>query len=123
MKSDELLDELSGLSITEALELVRKLEARWGVSTLRRMARLFTPLPEMLEERQTEFDVILVDCGPKKIETIKVIRTLVLGCGLKEAKDLSEGYSGGVILRGTNLDAAIAAKNELVRAGATVNIR
>lgn len=94
-----------------------------GVSTLRRIARLFTPLPETLEERQTEFDVILLDCGPKKIETIKVIRNLVPDCGLKEAKDLSEGYSGGVILRGINLDAAIAAKNKLVNAGATVNIR
>jgi large subunit ribosomal protein L7/L12 len=122
MTVDDLLDELSALSITEALDLVKKLENRWGVSGLRRISRLFTPFPDMPKTQQTEFDVILNDCGIKKIEVIKVIRTLIPGCGLKEAKDASENF-GCAILQSVNLDTAIAAKNELERAGAKATIQ
>jgi large subunit ribosomal protein L7/L12 len=121
MTVDELLNGLSELSIIEALELVKKLENRWGVSSIRRVARLFTPPTEEVEP-QTDFDVIICDCGPRKIETIKVIRILT-DLGLKEAKDLAEGYAGGVVLRGTDLIAAQHAKFELEKAGATVILR
>jgi len=123
MTVDELLSELNKLSILEALELVRKLEKLWGVSSLRRISRLFTPLDNIEEEeQQKEFNVVLVDCGPQKIETIKIIRKLVPNCGLKEAKDLSEGYAGGVILRGTDGHTAMKAVDEFNRVGAVAKI-
>lgn len=120
-KIDMLLDSLSELSIIEALELVEKMKSRWGIKTIKRMATLFTPLPAEEPER-TGFDVILIDCGPRKIEVIKVIRSLIPDCGLKEAKDLSEGYNGGVIFRGTDSDTASRAMHELNKAGATVKL-
>jgi large subunit ribosomal protein L7/L12 len=122
MTVDELLDGLSELSIIEALELVKKLEKRWGVSSIRRVAKLFDAPVEKEVSQQTEFDVILAYCGPRKIEVIKVIRVLT-DLGLKEAKDLAEGYAGGVVLRGTDLISAQHAKFELEKAGATVILR
>jgi len=122
MTVDELLDGLSELSIIEALELVKKLEKRWGVSSIRRIAKLFDAPIEKETVQQTEFDVIIRNCGIRKIEVIKVIRVLT-SLGLKEAKELAEGFNGGVVLRGVDLDGAIAAKNELEEAGAAVILR
>ena len=96
---DKLVDELSKLSVLEAAELVKKLETTWGVSAAAPVAMAAAAAPtaaaaELVEEK-TEFDVIIKDPGPKKIETIKVIRQLT-NLGLKEAKDLAE-TAGAVV--------------------------
>lgn len=119
-KIDELIDTLSSLTVLEATELVRKLEKRWGVSAIRSVSKLFTPLPPE-PDPQIEFDVILDDCGVKKIEVIKAIRLIVPGAGLKEAKDMSE-TKDCIILRSVSRDVAIDAKDLLEKAGASVRI-
>ena len=106
---DKLVEELGKLSVIEAAELVGKLEEEWGVC----------PAAEAVEEK-TEFDVVIKDAGPKKIEVIKVIRQLT-SLGLKEAKDLAEA-AGSKIMEQTGKDAAEEAKKKLEEAGATVEL-
>lgn len=121
IKIDELIEELNSLSIIEAIELAKKLEARWGVSSLIRASRLFTIMPgdpEILP--QTEFDVVILDCGPKKIEVIKAIRSVTV-LGLKEAKDAAE-TPGYVLFNDVDLEVASQYKNLLESAGATVKL-
>lgn len=121
IRVDELLDELSSLSVLEAIELVKKLETRWGVSSLQRISRVFTIMPgEPVEPPQTEFDVVIIDCGPRKIEVIKVIRSLML-IGLKEAKDAAETL-GYVLFKEVDIEVAMDAKHKLEEAGATVKL-
>ncbi len=123
---DKLVKALGELSVLEAAELVKKLEETWGVSAAAPVAAM-AAMPgasagvaaEPVEE-QTEFDVILKDAGPKKIETIKVIRKLT-GLGLKESKDMAEA-AGSKVLEAAGKDAAMAAKAELETAGAVVEV-
>src|SRR4051812_24965465 len=97
---DQLIDALSGLTIMEVVELTKALEDRWGVKAAAAMPMMAMPAmaggaaggaaaAEPVEE-QTEFNVILKDAGPKKINVIKTVRALT-NLGLKEAKDLVEG--------------------------------
>ncbi|MBZ0300136.1 MAG: 50S ribosomal protein L7/L12, partial [Anaerolineae bacterium] len=87
----KLVDELSALTILEAAELKTLLEEKWGVTAASAapvmMAAAGAVAAVEPEEEQTEFNVILADVGPKKINVIKVVRTLT-DLGLKEAKDL-----------------------------------
>jgi large subunit ribosomal protein L7/L12 len=122
---DKLVQMLGELSVLEASELVKKLESSWGVSAAAPVAAMAAmPVAAAAaaepEEEKTEFDVILKDAGPKKIDTIKVIRKLT-GLGLKESKDMSEA-PGSKVLEATGKDAAMAAKAELEAAGAVVEI-
>lgn len=119
---EKLVEELSQLSVLEAAELVKALEAKWGVSAaapvaVAAAAAAPAAAAEPVEE-QTEFDVIIKDTGPKKIEVIKVIRQLT-SLGLGEAKTLAETV-GGKVLTGVGKDAAMDAKKKLEEAGATV---
>ena len=121
---DKLVDELSKLSVLEAAELVKKLETTWGVSAAAPVAMAAAAAPtaaaaELVEEK-TEFDVIIKDPGPKKIETIKVIRQLT-NLGLKEAKDLAE-TAGGKVMEAVTKEAASDAKAKLETAGAVVEV-
>ncbi|MBP1702320.1 MAG: large subunit ribosomal protein [Chloroflexi bacterium] len=121
---DKLVDELSKLSVLEAAELVKKLETTWGVSAAAPVAMAAAAAPtaaaaELVEEK-TEFDVIIKDPGPKKIETIKVIRQLT-NLGLKEAKDLAE-TAGGKVMEAVTKEAATDAKAKLETAGAVVEV-
>jgi large subunit ribosomal protein L7/L12 len=86
-----IVDQLSGLSIMEAAELVKQLEEKWGVSAAAApmMMAAAGPAAAAVEE-QTEFTVILVEAGANKINVIKEVRAIT-GLGLKEAKDLVEG--------------------------------
>ena len=121
----KLVEELSKLSVLEASELVKMLEERWGVSAAAPVAMAAAgPLataaaPEPVEEK-TEFDVIIKDAGPKKIETIKVIRQLT-SLGLKEAKELAE-TAGGKVLEAVSKEAASDAKSKLEAAGAVIEV-
>ncbi len=119
---DQLVEQLSTLSVLEAAELVKALEGKWGVSAAAPMAMAAMPgagaaAAEPVEEK-TEFDVIIKDPGAKKIDVIKVIRQLT-SLGLGEAKTLAE-TPGGKVLSGVGKDAANDAKKKLEEAGANV---
>jgi len=120
---ESLVEELSKLSVLEAAELVKALEAKWGVSAAAPVAMAAAAGPaaaaEPVEEK-TEFDVIIKDAGPKKIETIKVIRQLT-SLGLGEAKAMAE-TAGGKVLTGVGKEAAADAKKKLEEAGAVVEV-
>jgi large subunit ribosomal protein L7/L12 len=120
---DKIVEELSKLSVLEAAELVKALEAKWGVSAAAPVAVAAAAGPaaaaEPVEEK-TEFDVVIKDAGPKKIETIKVIRQLT-SLGLGEAKTMAE-TAGGKVLTGVGKEAATEAKKKLEEAGAVVEI-
>ena len=120
---EKIVEELSALSVLEAAELVKALEAKWGVSAAAPVAVAAAAGPaaaaEPVEEK-TEFDVIIKEAGPKKIETIKVIRQLT-SLGLGEAKAMAE-TAGGKVLTGVGKEAAAEAKKKLEVAGAVVEI-
>lgn len=117
----KIVDMLSELSVLEAADLVKLLEEKWGVSAAAPVAAVAAAGPaatvEEVEE-QTEFDVVLKSAGPKKIETIKVIRQLT-NLGLVEAKNMAEAADSKV-LTGVSKEAAEDAKKKLAEAGAEV---
>ena len=122
---EKIVDQLSKLSVLEAAELVKLLEDKWGVSAAAPVAvaavagTAAAGSAEPAEEK-TEFDVIIKEPGPKKIEVIKAIRQLT-SLGLKEAKDMAETPDGKV-LEGAGKEAANDAKSKLEAAGATVEV-
>ena len=89
---EKIVDELSGLTVLEAAELAKLLEAKWGVSAAAAVAVAAGPAAAAAApvEEQTEFTVVLTAAGDKKIEVIKEVRAIT-ALGLKEAKDLVEG--------------------------------
>ena len=125
---DELVQNLGDLKVLDLANLVKRLEEEWGVSA----AAIAAPVAAGTAaggdgaaaaapvEAQTEFDVVLKDFGPKKIEVIKVVRELT-NLGLKEAKDLVEAAPKPV-LEAVAKDAADAAAGKLRDAGATVDV-
>ncbi len=119
----KLVEELSKLSVLEAAELVKALEEKWGVSAAAPVAVAAAAGPaaaaEPVEEK-TEFDVVIKDAGPKKIEVIKVIRQLT-NLGLVEAKTMAE-TSGSKVLSAVAKEAATDAKKKLEEAGAVAEI-
>ena len=121
----KLIDELSGLTVLEAAELVKALEEKWGVSAAAPVAAMATPVgaaaaaAEPVEEK-TEFDVVIKEPGPKKIEVIKVIRQLT-SLGLVEAKTMAE-TAGAKVLTAVGKDVAGDAKSKLEAAGAVVEV-
>ena len=121
---DKLVEELSKLSVLEAAELVKALEEKWGVSAAAPVAVAAVggaaAAPAEAAEEKTEYDVVIKDAGPKKIETIKVIRQLT-SLGLGEAKTMAE-TAGGKVLTGVGKEAATEAKKKLEEAGAVVEI-
>lgn len=125
---NKIVDDLSALTVLEAAELKKLLEEKWGVTAAAAapvmMAAAGGAAPaaaaEPVEE-QTEFTVVLKDGGPKKINVIKVVRTLT-SLGLKEAKDLVEGAPQNVV-EGVSKDAANDAKAKLEAEGAVVEVK
>ena len=121
---NKLADELGSLTVLEAAELVKLLEESWGVSAAAPVAAVAAApgaaAPAEEAEEKTEFDVIIKDAGPKKIETIKAIRKIT-GQGLKESKELAE-TADSKVLEGVGKEAADDAKAQLEAAGATVEV-
>ena len=120
---EKIVEDLSSLTVLEAAELAKMLEEKWGVSAAAPMAMMAggaAPTAAAAEpvEEQTEFDVVLKEPGPKKIETIKVIRQLT-SLGLVEAKTMAE-TAGVKVLTGVSKEAANDAKAKLETAGAVV---
>ena len=119
----KLVEDLSALSVLEAADLVKALEEKWGVSAAAPVAVAAAGPAEAAApvEEPTEFDVILQDAGAKKIDTIKVIRTLT-SAGLVEAKQMAE-TAGTKILSAVAKEAAEDAKSKLEAAGAKVEVK
>lgn len=124
----KLVEELSALTILEAAELKTLLEEKWGVKAASGGGMMMMAAPAAaggaaapVEEEKTEFDVILADGGPNKINVIKVVRALT-NLGLKEAKDAVEGAPTKV-LEAVSKDKAADAKKQLEEAGAKVEVK
>ena len=121
---EKLMNELSELTVLEAADLVKMLEEKWGVSAAAPVAAMAAPGAGAAEEEveeQTEFDVVLKSAGPKKIETIKVIRQLT-NLGLVDAKNMAE-TADTKILEAVGKDIANDAKEKLEAAGAEVVLK
>lgn len=120
---EKLMDQLSELTVLEAAELVKMLEEKWGVSAAAPVAAMAAPAAAAEEEveEKTEFDVVIKGPGPKKIETIKVIRQLT-NLGLVDAKNMAETPDSKV-LEAVGKDIAQDAKEKLEAAGAEVELQ
>ena len=117
----KIVDELSKLTVLEAADLAKMLEEKWGVSAAAAVAVAGPAAAVAVVEEKTEFNVILVAVGDKKIEVIKEVRALT-GLGLKEAKDLVEGAPKPV-KEGVNKDEAEKIKATLEKVGAKVELK
>ena len=120
---EDVLEFISNLSVLELSELVKEFEEKFGVSAAPVMVAGGAAAGGATDaaEEKTEFNVVLVDGGDKKINVIKVVRALT-GLGLKEAKDAVE-QTPSVIKEGIGKDEAEAAKKELEEAGAKVELK
>jgi large subunit ribosomal protein L7/L12 len=123
---EKIVEELSELTLLEAAELTKMLEEKWGVSAAAPVAMGAMAMPgaggaeEAAAEEKTEFDVVLKEIGPKKINVIKEVRALT-SLGLKEAKAVVDEQ--GTVLEAVGKDAAEEAKSKLEAAGAVVEIK
>lgn len=127
---EQIVDDLSNLTVLEVAELAKMLEDKWGVSAAAAAPMAMPMAPGVAggaateaepAEEQTEFDVVLAAAGDKKINVIKEVRAIT-GLGLKEAKDLVEGTPKPV-KEGVNKEEADKIKAQLEDAGATVEVK
>ena len=123
----KLVDQLGKMTVLELVELKNALEETWGVTAAAPVAMAAMPGAAMAgaeeaAEEQTAFDVVLTAIGDKKIQVIRVVRELVPGLGLKEAKDLVES-APAPIKEGVTKDEAEQAKAKIEETGATVDIK
>jgi large subunit ribosomal protein L7/L12 len=122
-KLEKIVDDLSSLTVLEAAELAKLLEEKWGVSAAAAVAVAAAPAGAAAApvEEQTEFSVVLVSGGDKKINVIKEVRAIT-GLGLKEAKDLVEA-GNKVVKDGVSKDDAAKMKKQLEDQGAKVELK
>ncbi len=119
---DQIVEDLSSLTVIQAAELSKLLEEKWGVSAAAPVAAAAGPaVAGEAAEEQTEFEVILAAFGDKKINVIKEVRAIT-GLGLKEAKELVEAAPKS-IKEGIKKEEAEELKKKLEEAGATVEIK
>nr|WP_314071521.1 50S ribosomal protein L7/L12 [uncultured Campylobacter sp.] len=124
ISKEDVLEYISNLSVLELSELVKEFEEKFGVSAAPVMVAGGVGAGGAgvaAAEEKTEFDVVLLDAGDKKINVIKVVRALT-GLGLKEAKDATEA-TPSVLKEGLNKEDAEKAKKELEEAGAKVELK
>ena len=127
LSSDELLDAFKEMTLLELSDFVKKFEEKFEVTAAAPVAVAAVAgapgagAAEAAEE-QDEFDVVLEGAGDKKIQVIKVVREVVSGLGLKEAKELVES-APKPILEGAPKEAAEAAKAKLEEAGASISLK
>jgi len=128
LSTDDLLDAFKELTLLELSEFVKKFEETFEVTAAAPVAVAAAPgaaaagAPAEAAEEQSEFDVVLEGAGDKKIGVIKVVREIVSGLGLKEAKDLVDGAPKPVLEKAPK-EAAEEAKTKLEAAGATVTVK
>ena len=126
-KLEQLVEDLSSLTVLEAAELSKLLEEKWGVSAAAPVAMAAGPAaaaaaPAEVVEEQTEFTVVLTGAGDKKINVIKEVRAVRPDLGLKEAKDLVEGAPQNIKENISKQEAADI-KAKLEAAGAAVTVK
>jgi large subunit ribosomal protein L7/L12 len=123
ISKEDVIEYISNMTVLELSELVKELEEKFGVSAAAPVAMAAAPAAQAQEEaaEKTEFDVVLTGVGDKKIQVIKVVRSIT-GLGLKEAKALVDGAPGAV-KEGVPIDEAEGIKTQLEEAGATVEIK
>ena len=126
-KLEQIVEDLSSLTVLEASELATLLEEKWGVSAAAPAAVMAMPgaggdAGGAAAEEKDEFDIVLTDAGAKKINVIKVVREVVGGLGLKEAKELVES-APKPIKEGVAKDEAEEIKKKFEEAGATVELK
>ena len=125
---DEVVEFLKGMTLLEASELVKELEEVFGVSAAAAAAPMMMAAPAgdgagaAAAEEKDAFDVVLTSAGGNKIAVIKVVREVVAGLGLKEAKDLVDG-APKALKEGVSKDEAEEIKTKLTDAGATVEVK
>ena len=125
LSKDELIEAFKEMTLIELSEFVKEFEEVFDVTAAAPVAAVAAGAPGAAapaEEEKDEFDVVLEDAGAKKIGVIKVVREVVSGLGLKEAKDLVES-APKAILEGASKDDAEAAKTKLEEAGAKVSLK
>jgi large subunit ribosomal protein L7/L12 len=123
LSKDDILNAIAEMSVMDVVQLVEAMEEKFGVSAAAAVA-VAAPAgggDVAAVEEKTEFDVILTAAGEKKVNVIKVVRSLT-GLGLKEAKDLVDGAPSTVKEAANKADAE-AAKKELEEAGASVELK
>jgi large subunit ribosomal protein L7/L12 len=120
---NQIADTLSSLTVMEAAELTKLLEEKWGVSAAAPVAVAAAPgaAPAEAAEEKTEFDVVLISAGDKKIQVIKEVRAIT-SLGLKEAKELVEG-APKPIKEGVSKDEAAKIKEQIEAAGGQADIK
>jgi large subunit ribosomal protein L7/L12 len=124
---EKLVEELSGLTLLEAAELKTLLEEKWGVTAASGMPMMMPGMAMAAageaeeEEEKTEFDVVLKEVGPKKINVIKTVRSFT-SLGLKEAKELVDG-APSTVMEGVSKEAAEDAKAKLEAEGAVIELK
>ena len=116
-----IVDELSGLTVLEAAELSKLLEEKWGVSAAAPVAVAAGGGGEAVAEEKTEFDVILLSAGDKKIQVIKEVRSIT-SLGLKEAKELVESAPTN-LKEGVSREEADKVKEKIEAAGGQVDVK
>ncbi|MBB4133340.1 MULTISPECIES: 50S ribosomal protein L7/L12 [unclassified Xanthomonas] len=119
LTNEQIVEAIAEKSLMEVMELVKAIEEKFGVSAAAPVAAAAAG-PAAAVEEQTEFNVVLTNCGTNKVGVIKAVRA-VTGLGLKEAKDLTE--AGGVLKEGASKEEAEKIKKELTEAGATVEVK
>ena len=127
LTKDELIEQFKEMTLIELSEFLKEFEEVFDVTAAAPVAVAAAGAPGAAgdapaEEEKDEFDVVLEDAGDKKIGVIKVVRELVPGLGLKDAKEMVEG-APKAILEGANKDDAEAAKTKLEEAGAKVTLK
>jgi large subunit ribosomal protein L7/L12 len=126
--TNQIVEQLSGLTVLEIAELVKKLEDKWGVSAAAPVAVAAAPAAGAggaaapAVEEKTAFDVILTEIGPNKIAVIKEVRATVAGLGLAEAKALVEGAPKPV-KEGVTKQEAEEIKKKIEAAGAKIEVK
>jgi large subunit ribosomal protein L7/L12 len=123
LNKEEVVTFLSNMPVIELAEMIKTLEEKWGVSAAAPVAMGMAPgaAAAAPAEEKTEFTIVLKDGGANKINVIKEVRALT-GLGLKEAKDLVEG-APKTVKEGVSKDEANKIKDQLVKAGATVEVK
>jgi large subunit ribosomal protein L7/L12 len=125
LSKEDIIQAIEQMTVLEVSELVKALEEKFGVSAAAPMMAMGAApaagAGAAAEEEKTEFDVILVSAGDKKIDVIKEVKNLT-GLGLKEAKEIVDG-APKAIKEGVSKDEANELKNKLTAAGATVEVK
>jgi len=122
LTNEQIVEAVAAKSLMEVMELVKAIEEKFGVSAAAPvvMAGGAGGAAAPAAEEKTEFDVVLVNAGEKKVDVIKAVRAIT-GLGLKEAKDLTE--SGGVLKEAVSKEDAEKFKKDLEAAGAKVELK